>query len=265
MNDDIVKKGEQLVKNAEQLLQKGDPAGAFRDFDSAASLYKKIGDNPNAASCYASAATCWNLESGERILFNSASRFQYAAEEATKYGNYEYARYLYHEAARLYERDGSTKWFSLCFYMSKVCERNHAWFIFTASKKVRKTLGRGQGVTIKGRIKYFFTWLLNSFLCLIWGYGEKPYRTLLVSLFIVSLSAIIFYMSGTLIYQGKVIVPSLFDSFYFSIVTFTTLGYGDCYTTGAYRLVSMLESMASLFIVPLFIVALTRKYLRTYY
>lgn len=264
MNNSISKKAEELVTKAQQLLDKNCPEEAFKAFDEAASLYKKADDHFNSVRCYVSAGTCWNIRSGEKVLFNAASRYQYAAEEATKYYDYEYARYLYHEASRIYERDGYPKWFSVCFYMSKICEGKHAWLIFTNSKKLKTIPGKGYNCNFKSTLKYFFIWLLNSFHYLIWGYGEKPYRALLTALYIILLSSVIFYTSGALVYKEKVIVPTFFDSLYFSVVTFTTLGYGDYQPIGVYRLVSMTEAFSALFIMPLFVVALTRRYLRTY-
>ena len=45
-------------------------------------------------------------------------------------------------------------------------------------------------------------------------------------------------------------------------LTFSTVGYGDITPVGLTRLVAMLEVLSAIFIVPLFIVGLSRKYLR---
>ena len=42
---------------------------------------------------------------------------------------------------------------------------------------------------------------------------------------------------------GKVVQPDLVDGLYFSIVTFTTLGYGDFVPREGYRLVSALQAL----------------------
>lgn len=265
VDDSTLKEAQELENKARQLLDKNQPEEAFKDFDEAASLYKRAGDHYNSAQCYASAGTCWNIHSGEKVLFNSASRYQYAGEEAMKCHHYEYARGLFHDASRIYERDGYPKWFSLCFYMSKICEGKHAWLIFTHSTKLKTMPGVGYSGSFKSRFKNFLNWLLNEFHYLIWGYGERPCRAILSAFFIILLSCIIFYTSGTLVYRGGNINPSFFDSLYFSVVTFTTLGYGDYQPIGIYRLVSMVEAFSGLFIMPLFVVALTRKYLRTYF
>ena len=98
---------------------------------------------------------------------------------------------------------------------------------------------------------------------LVWGFGEKPYRAFLSALFMIFLSSVVFYFSEQLVYQGNVVIPSYFDSLYFSVVTFSTLGYGDYHSIGKIRLIAMVEALSGLFLVPLFLVALTRKYLRS--
>jgi hypothetical protein len=45
-------------------------------------------------------------------------------------------------------------------------------------------------------------------------------------------------------------------------VTFTTVGYGDIIAVGFNKAVAMLEAFCGIFIMPLFIIGLSRKYLR---
>ena len=66
------------------------------------------------------------------------------------------------------------------------------------------------------KVRYFMS-LLEY---LIWGYGERPSKVIIVALLVVGLSSFYFYFYGPTI--GRVI-----DSIYFSAITFTTLGYGD--------------------------------------
>lgn len=77
--------------------------------------------------------------------------------------------------------------------------------------------------------KYFFRvlifkmkYIFSLFEDIVWGYGEKPSRTLLLLFLIIPLYTAIFYHSGYEQLGG-----SLINSIYFSIVTFTTLGYAD--------------------------------------
>ena len=83
--------------------------------------------------------------------------------------------------------------------------------------------GMGPGT----RCKHFGVWLLHSFLFLIWGYGEKPYRALLSAFVVILSCAAAYYFSGDLLSDGQPHTPSVADAVYLSVVTFTTLGYGD--------------------------------------
>ncbi|MEW4529568.1 ion channel [Maioricimonas sp. JC845] len=49
---------------------------------------------------------------------------------------------------------------------------------------------------------------------------------------------------------------------YFSIVTFTTLGYGDYHPTGALRIVAAFEALVGAVTIAIVTVSLARQYLR---
>jgi hypothetical protein len=72
-------------------------------------------------------------------------------------------------------------------------------------------------------IPFQVRWLASLIECLMWGYGERPTRIFLFALFMISAYARIFHGVD---WHGKV-APDWIDSLYFSVVTFTTLGYGD--------------------------------------
>ena len=52
------------------------------------------------------------------------------------------------------------------------------------------------------------------------------------------------------------------DSFYFSAVTFLTIGYGDCIPTGAFKVIAPMEGWVGVFMMSNFTVAFARKILR---
>ncbi len=260
----IKQKADELLKKAHESLKNKNAGTAFKEFDEAANLYKKIGRHDEAAKAFASAATSWDIKIGGEVLFNAASRYQYAAEEAMKHKDYRYAKYLYHTAARFYERDGFTKWFSHCFYMSKLCDGKYSECI-AFEKEQKSIIGEGHSHSLRNRFGHFCTWLLNIIFKKLWGYGEKPWRVIIIAILIIVLSSFVFFLSNSLVYLEQMLNPSYFDSLYFSVVTFTTLGYGDYHPTGLVRIVSMIEACSSLILMPLFIISLTRKYLRTFY
>jgi len=70
-------------------------------------------------------------------------------------------------------------------------------------------------------------WLASLVECAMWGYGERPFRIFLFALFMIALYARIFHGVD----WGDKASLSWIDSIYFSVVTFTTLGYGDILPT----------------------------------
>ena len=131
----------------------------------------------------------------------------------------------------------------------------------------------------------------NIVLRLTCGYGEKPYRVIWISLFIVIIFAILYYYNGikfmetdiltaknslNLTSQNATIIKhnlsiSSIDidykndfllCLYTSVITFTTLGYGDVHPLGWSRLFASIEAVIGIFITALFIFVFTRKMLR---
>lgn len=246
------------------LLEEKKPQEAFDAFDEAAHLYKALADHHRAASCFASAGSCWLMRCGQELLWNAASRYEDAGDEAVKYDHHVYAKFLYEKSAAIARTGNSLPAFSRAFYKSKLSENKHAFLVVTNSEKLKKIPGISYSVEPRSRCKYFVAWMINSFLYLVWGYGERPYRTFCSALFIMFLSSLTYYYSGQLMSNGMSLNPSVFDSVYLSVVTFTTLGYGDIVPSGVCKVASMVEALSGLFLAPLFLVALVRKYLGTF-
>jgi len=100
-----------------------------------------------------------------------------------------------------------------------------------------------------------------TFSFIIWGHGERPGRIFSSGILMIVLSSF-FYMSGSLIRDGVLFKPGFFEAIYFSVVTFTTVGYGDITPLGLTKVISSLEAFSGLFIMSLFVIGLSRKYLR---
>ena len=250
-----------LEEKAYSLLSNSELEDAFKLFRRAAELYRSQGNHKQAALCFASAGSCWSKKSGEKNFHNAAVSYFKSATEAEKGGDYEYASLLYKHAAVNYERDGEYQDFSNCFYRSKESYRKFLIYRLIHPKKIQPFVESIESKGIKGAIKRFFSWLVLTFSYILWGHGERPSRTFFSSILVVCLSAFL-YTLGSLLKAGAVIKPDFLESFYFSIVTFTTLGYGDITPLGFSKLVAGVEAFSALFIMPLFVIGLTRKYLR---
>jgi len=117
-------------------------------------------------------------------------------------------------------------------------------------------------------IKRFLSKIVDIF-C---GYGEAPLRIIALSMAIILLCAIIYTFTG-LSYHGVVQVASsehnlkenislFFSSLYYSVVTFTTLGYGDFTPVGVSRAIAAIEAFTGSFTIALFVVVFVKKMTR---
>mgnify|MGYP006452504657 FL=1 len=58
------------------------------------------------------------------------------------------------------------------------------------------------------------------------------------------------------------IIDKGLNSFYFSAITFFTIGYGECVPTGLLKIISPIEGFTGVFLMSYFTVAFVRKILR---
>ena len=104
------------------------------------------------------------------------------------------------------------------------------------------------------------------------GYGERPLRVIVFSLFFIFICGLAYFVlgvadGGSLVAfdaaaSARENIVSLFKSLYFSVVTFTTLGYGDLVPVGVSRLVAAVEAFAGSFTLALFVVVFVKKMTR---
>jgi len=104
------------------------------------------------------------------------------------------------------------------------------------------------------------------------GYGEDPLRVVLFSWALIVFSAFFYFVFG-LRFAGEFQVFSLqqtleentiffFECLYYSVVTFTTLGYGDFIPVGFSRVIAALEAFTGSFTIALFVVVFVKKMTR---
>lgn len=117
-------------------------------------------------------------------------------------------------------------------------------------------------------------YLALRFLRVLCGYGERPQNVVLSGLFTVLVFSPLYMLNGINI-NGNVIdykvdlftIPSfnndflldILNSLYFSMITFTTLGYGDASPIGFSKLFSSIESFFGAIFISLFIFTLARQ------
>ncbi|MFL0805147.1 MAG: pentapeptide repeat-containing protein [Agarilytica sp.] len=113
---------------------------------------------------------------------------------------------------------------------------------------------------------------LSKLVDLFCGYGEEPARVVLFSFAIIVAFAVVYSMLG--ITDGNTLYVASMDSsfrevyenfsqsLYFSIVTFTTVGYGDLTPVGITRLFAAIEAFVGSFTLALFVVVFVKKMTR---
>lgn len=113
---------------------------------------------------------------------------------------------------------------------------------------------------------------ISKLVDLFCGYGEAPLRIIGLSIAIIFLCAIIYAFTG-LSYNNTVQAISadqslqenialFFSSLYYSVVTFTTLGYGDFTPVGISRAIAAIEAFTGSFTIALFVVVFVKKMTR---
>lgn len=107
-------------------------------------------------------------------------------------------------------------------------------------------------------LKYKTKYVLSLIDELAWGYGEKPIRILLTSLLVLSIYTIAYYRLFSP--QDTSQSYSLVDCLYFSIVTFTTLGYGDITPkTDFQKIICGSEALIGAFLIGLIVAGFANK------
>jgi hypothetical protein len=114
--------------------------------------------------------------------------------------------------------------------------------------------------------------ITSKFVDLFCGYGEKPVNVITFSLSLIFVCSLCYFALGVMadgVLTSFNMAHSLEQNFYnfvsclyFSVVTFTTLGYGDITPVGLSRVVAALEAFSGSFTLALFVVVFVKKMTR---
>lgn len=176
---------------------------------------------------------------------------QRLAKEAEKEGNKEDAIQLYGEAEEVAR------------YLTNESEKRHQYDIGGKFFRLERVMHRMQ------MRRFSAEWCWSKLLDLMCGYGESAARVIGFSLVETVLSAILYFFLGVKGPEGIVMfnanngleanVLAFLECMYFSIITFTTTGYGDVSPIGISRLVAATEAFVGAFAISLFVVVFVRK------
>jgi hypothetical protein len=105
-------------------------------------------------------------------------------------------------------------------------------------------------------------WLNFFFGDLLCRYGTSFTRVLIWSAAVIFICAVLLNVNNSLYYQNQPTEASFLEALYFSIVTFTTLGYGDFHAVGLMRFVAAMEAFVGAALMSLFTVIVARNVIR---
>ncbi|NQT89669.1 MAG: pentapeptide repeat-containing protein [Candidatus Omnitrophica bacterium] len=139
-------------------------------------------------------------------------------------------------------------------FMSEGRYDDASWASFKEKQLERRQL-------FKSRKLAYIPSLLMAGLC---GYGEKPYRVVISSAVLISLYSFVYISLGVLHIPESYVRGGLnfWDYLYFSIVTFTTVGFGDLVPVPVplFQMLVGSEAFIGVFMMGLFIFTLARKH-----
>jgi ion channel/pentapeptide repeat protein len=115
--------------------------------------------------------------------------------------------------------------------------------------------------------------IISKFVDLFCGYGERPSRVVAFTLVVIGVFSLLFFYSGIqsggqmIAFDSSLGISDNFkyylSSLYFSVVTYTTLGYGDIAPTlGISRFLAAVEALIGGFTLALFVVVFVKKMTR---
>jgi voltage-gated potassium channel Kch len=118
--------------------------------------------------------------------------------------------------------------------------------------------------------KFSIKRIVSKVVDLFCGYGEDPMRVVGFSIFLILVCAMAYFFLDTTgahpIYEDlsgwQFYFFEFLNSLYFSVVTFTTLGYGDISPVGVARFIAAFEAFLGSFTMALFVVVFVKKMTR---
>lgn len=181
----------------------------------------------------------------EQVIQERSAKKAKTRQEAMDY--YQQAEEIYRNLRRITEADGLFE---------------NAGYFFQKEMQMRR----------KKMPKFSLQRAISKLVDISCGYGERPLRIISFSLILILIFSIIFFMTG-IFYNDALQIFTLNNSLeqniilfgdclYFSVVTFTTLGYGDIVPVGITKLFVALEALSGGFILAIFVIVFVKKMTR---
>lgn len=199
-----------------------------------ATLWKAVFKGADCFGVNMHHAYLWNalLEDARDLEWSSIEK---AGEEDKDYGAWWIAEEVYLKLKNYFHQQGRYRDESKAYYREKLVAKHFAfWDAFRWSRLYGldwREEKRPFLTHFAKRAKSFWRWLGLSIFHVFTGFGERWWWTVLWALGVVALFAFIYwigYSAGCFLFDFKPdMIPSIFQYFYLSVVTFATLGFGD--------------------------------------
>ncbi len=224
---------------------------------SGASLFKTNLDNANLNEA--------NLENANLL----GIRLENARLEHTYWGKYLLQELLARNAQKAGKRIEAKQLYGeaeeVARYLTNESEKRRQYDIGGRFYRLERVMRRMQMRPFSGE------WLWSKLVDMLCGYGENAARVISFSILVILISAILYFLLGlhSASANGLVVFDSqlnakdnavrFMECLYFSVITFTTTGYGDFSPVNFSRLVAVMEAFIGAFSISLFVVVFVRK------
>ena len=205
-------------------------------------------------------AKLWEIAAGiaEQQSKNSSKLFEMAADYNARDGAHSSAADLYEKAAdRGIEESGDTKYIQGCLRNSRRMYDLSGRSSDAGRIYIREKDSNLETAELPNKV---FLFLFRT----ISAYGESPAKVATTATIAILICSSFYWFTGLTSNTTNELVHSISTSLYFSVVTFSTLGYGDFSPPpGLARLVATTEALGGLFLMSLFLVTLVRRFGRS--
>ncbi|WP_297092760.1 potassium channel family protein [Thermococcus sp.] len=167
--------------------------------------------------------------------------------EDCRFNSHRAAEVLYRLARISWERNGDFERADRYYYLEMV------------EKRQSRLAGRRRGIKkLFLKMEALFEWLFADLTC---KYGTDWKRPILIWLAAVNVFfPLLFFLTKSV--EGLSGSMSFLDYEYFSVVTATTLGYGDYHPIGVGRVIASIEALFGMFMWAVFLTVFARRYMR---
>ncbi len=156
------------------------------------------------------------------------------------------------------EHEGNLHFASIEYKQIKQLYKNSSLHHIADEYHYREMVSKRK-TTNKSNPKRWLNYIFGDLLC---KYGTSYTRVFLWSLLIIVFCAFLLNFNKSLLFYNQTVEASFSDSLYFSMVTFTTLGYGDFHAVGLMRFLAGAESFSGAVLMSLFTVIVARHIIR---